>query len=43
MSALERLADLETEAHVEARVELTRKNSWETRFKDTEEVLWEEP
>ncbi len=43
VNTLERLPDLETEAQVEARVELARKNSWEVRFDAIEKVLLGEP
>jgi glycosyltransferase involved in cell wall biosynthesis len=39
-SVLDRLPELETEARVEARGELARKNSWKARFEVLEEVLW---
>jgi len=42
VDALERLPDLETEARVEARIKLARKNSWEARFKAIEKALWGE-
>ena len=42
VDTLRRLPDLETEVRVEARAELARQNSWETRFKAIEGVLWRE-
>jgi glycosyltransferase involved in cell wall biosynthesis len=37
---LQDLERLETEEKVRARIELARKNSWETRFEEVEEALW---
>lgn len=42
VDTLERLPDLETQARVEARAELARRNSWEARFETIEKVLWGE-
>ncbi|HEY6751917.1 MAG TPA: hypothetical protein VI027_11415 [Rubrobacteraceae bacterium] len=43
MSALGCLPDLETEALVEDRVKLARKNFWEARFAGIEETVWGKP
>jgi glycosyltransferase involved in cell wall biosynthesis len=43
VNALQRLPDLETEARVEARVELARRNAWEARFDTIKKVLLGEP
>jgi glycosyltransferase involved in cell wall biosynthesis len=43
VSALQRLPDLKTEAHIETMVQFARKNSQEARFKAIEEVRCGEP
>jgi glycosyltransferase involved in cell wall biosynthesis len=40
VNVLRRLEMLETEEKRRARIELARRNSWETRFKELEETLW---
>jgi hypothetical protein len=37
---LRELGELETEERVRARIELSRRNSWEARFREIEEALW---
>ena len=40
VEVLRSLDGLETEERVRARIELARRNSWEARFKEIEEILW---
>ena len=40
VEVLRELGELETEERVRARIELSRDNSWEARFREIEEALW---
>jgi glycosyltransferase involved in cell wall biosynthesis len=40
VQVLRELGELETEERVRARIELSRRNSWEARFREIEEALW---
>jgi glycosyltransferase involved in cell wall biosynthesis len=40
VEVLRELGELETEERVRARIELSRRNSWEARFREIEEALW---